>query len=366
MQINFILERADLSGGVRAVSEFAKELLRRGHDVTAFSAPYPTAGAREKLRAIAGRRDWPGPAGMRPSHLDGSGVKHIVIESSRAIGAADLPNADAVIATWWRTAQWVAALPPAKGAKLHLIQHYETWGGPAEDVDAVWRLPLHRVVVSRWLADIARDKFGDATASLVPYGLDHAQFHAPPRGKQSVPTIGMLYSTTPFKGCDVAIKAIELARKTCGDLKVIALGVGAPDRKLPLPPGAVYVKNPPQHQLKDIYAACDGWLCASHAEGFYMPALEAMACRCPVISTRVGWPMEAIVDGVNGFLADVGDVAQLARHLAAIANLSNEQWRAMSDAAFTTARPYTWQRAGELFEAAIATAIATPHPRASA
>jgi glycosyltransferase involved in cell wall biosynthesis len=358
MKITFVLERADLSGGVRAVAEFAKELGRRGHDVAVYSAPYPQAGMKDKLRALAGRRDWPGPAGVRPSHLDGSGVRHVVIESSRAIGAADLPDGDVVIATWWRTAQWIAALPPSKGARVHLIQHYETWGGPPEQVDAAWRLPLHRVVVSRWLADIARDKFADANVSLVPYGLDHQQFNAPPRGKQNVPTVGMLYSTTLFKGCDVALKAIEIARQTCGNLKVIALGAGPVDAKHPLPAGAVYMQNPPQDQLKHIYAACDVWLCASHAEGFFMPALEAMACRCPLVSTRVGWPTEAIEDGVNGFLADVADAPALARHLTTVLALPNEQWRQMSDAAYATATPYTWQRAGDLFEAAIIKAAA--------
>ena len=36
--------------------------------------------------------------------------------------------------------------------------------------------------------------------------------HAPPRGKQPVPTVGVMYSHVPFKGCDVALAAFRLAR----------------------------------------------------------------------------------------------------------------------------------------------------------
>jgi glycosyltransferase involved in cell wall biosynthesis len=342
-----------MSGGVRVVAEFARELQCRGHDVTVFSTPYPQPPLSKRIKNVLRALPQPQPGGRRTSHLDQSGVRHVMIESDRAITAADLPDADVVVATWWRTAEWVAALPASKGKKFHLIQHYEVWGGPKDRVDAVWRLPIHRIVVTQWLADLAKKQFGDPNAALVPYGLDHGQFNAPPRGKQANPTVGMLYSSTPFKGCDVALAAIGIVRQSLPNLKLIALGGGDLDPELPLPSNSVFAHNPPQEKLKDVYAACDVFLCASHSEGFFLPALEAMACRCPVVSTRVGWPMEALIDGRNGYLANVGDGAALAAGLIKVLRLSDHAWRIMSEAAYATASRYTWEKATDFLVAAL-------------
>ena len=94
------------------------------------------------------------------------------------------------MATWWETADWVAALSPSKGRPFYLIQGYEVWGDQPERVDATWRYPMQKIVVSRWLADLARDRFGDARAVLIPNGVDSRQFFAPPRDPHSPPAIG--------------------------------------------------------------------------------------------------------------------------------------------------------------------------------
>jgi glycosyltransferase involved in cell wall biosynthesis len=105
--------------------------------------------------------------------------------------------------------------------------------------------------------------------------------------------------------------------------------------------------------LKDLYSQCDVWLCGSVREGFHMPPMEAMACRCPVVSTRVGGPMDMVQDGVNGYLVDIGDVDALAKRLSKVLNSSQEEWGKMSDAAYRTATDYTWDKATELLEQAL-------------
>jgi len=47
-------------------------------------------------------------------------------------------------------------------------------------------------------------------------------------------------------------------------------------------------------------------------ESFGLAALEAMACRVPSISTRVGGVAELIDDGITGLLYPVGDVEEMA------------------------------------------------------
>ena len=45
----------------------------------------------------------------------------------------------------------------------------------------------------------------------------------------------------------------------------------------------------------------------SHQEGFSNSLIEAMACALPVVATRVGGNLDAIVDGESGLLVPVQD-----------------------------------------------------------
>ena len=54
-------------------------------------------------------------------------------------------------------------------------------------------------------------------------------------------------------------------------------------------------------------------LMPSQLESFGLAALEAMACKVPSISTRVGGVPELIDDGVTGLLYPVGAVEDMAR-----------------------------------------------------
>ena len=58
--------------------------------------------------------------------------------------------------------------------------------------------------------------------------------------------------------------------------------------------------------------ACDGFVLASRIEGLPNALLEAMACGCPIVATRIGGSLEAIADEGQGLLVDVDDVGGLA------------------------------------------------------
>jgi glycosyltransferase involved in cell wall biosynthesis len=357
MRINFILTNASMSGGTRVIVTQARQLMARGHEVRAFSTPPRPPGFRKTVKSLLRGRGWPKIWKLGASFFDGSGVPHTVIEKFRPISNSDLPDADVVVATWWETAPWVWRLAPSKGARAFFIQHYEIWSGFPKQVNAAWRLPLRKIVISRWLKELAGEKFGDRDVSLVPNSVDMKLFNAPPRGRHERPTVGLLYNATWFKGCDVALQAIEIARRQIPDLRLVVFGQENVRRWMPLPQGAQYSINPPQETIRDIYARCDVWLCGSRSEGFHLPPLEAMACRCPVVSTRVGGPMDIIEEGKNGFLVDVEDPDALAERLVRVLRLSDQQWRAMSDSAYATASRYTWQDAAALMEEALLTTI---------
>jgi L-malate glycosyltransferase len=69
-----------------------------------------------------------------------------------------------------------------------------------------------------------------------------------------------------------------------------------------------------QDQIREKLAISDVLLMPSELESFGLAALEGMACEVVPIATRTGGVPEVIEHGVNGFLAEVGDVETMAHY----------------------------------------------------
>jgi D-inositol-3-phosphate glycosyltransferase len=71
----------------------------------------------------------------------------------------------------------------------------------------------------------------------------------------------------------------------------------------------------PQRRLRYFYAAAEATVMPSYYESFGMVALEAMACGCPVVASRVGGLTTTVKDGVTGYLVPEGDAGALSERL---------------------------------------------------
>jgi N-acetyl-alpha-D-glucosaminyl L-malate synthase BshA len=69
-----------------------------------------------------------------------------------------------------------------------------------------------------------------------------------------------------------------------------------------------------QDAVEEILSVADLFLMPSESESFGLAALEAMACKVPVISSNTGGLPELNIQGVTGFLSNVGDVKSMADH----------------------------------------------------
>ena len=76
------------------------------------------------------------------------------------------------------------------------------------------------------------------------------------------------------------------------------------------------------NEVDKILCFSDLFLLPSEKESFGLAALEAMVCGAPVISSNTGGLPEVNIQGVSGFLSDVGDVEEMAKN--AISILKNE------------------------------------------
>lgn len=68
------------------------------------------------------------------------------------------------------------------------------------------------------------------------------------------------------------------------------------------------------NEIDKILCLTDLFLLPSETESFGLAALEAMACKVPVISSNSGGLPEVNFDGVSGYLSDVGNVEEMAQN----------------------------------------------------
>jgi glycosyltransferase involved in cell wall biosynthesis len=356
MKITFVLHSVSLAGGVRVVATYAQRLKQRGHEVVVVSGPPPQPSLVKLAKSSLRERRLNLLPKKSPSHFDGLDVEHHIVNHPQPITNEDVPDADVVIATWWETAEWVAGFSPAKGAKAYFVQHYEVFDYlPINRVKATWSLPLYKIVVAEWLATIAREEYGDTHLSIVPNSVDRELFRAPPRGKQIVPTVGMVYEEAAWKGCDIGFDAVALAQQDIPNLRLLTFGRA----ELPagtLPTNSEHLVNPPQQLIRAIYSKCDAWLFCSRFEGFGLPILEAMACRTPVIGTPAGVAPEFLSDGA-GLLVDMDNPTAMAQAIKQLYQMPEAEWQQLSERAYNKIVGYSWDDATDRFEAALETAI---------
>ncbi|HVS72856.1 MAG TPA: glycosyltransferase family 4 protein [Phycisphaerae bacterium] len=367
MRITFLLPPDGLYGGIRVLATYAHALALRGHAVTVLQPQHPKPSLRQTLRSLRHTRHLPKPPDAGPSYFDNlpaplppGSFQRLKLPHTAPITAQDVPDADIAIATWWETVEWLQALPASKGKKVHFMQDYETWAGHVGRVDATCRLPIPKIVIAQWVADLLQTKFHQAPIARIPNAVDTTLFNAPQRSKNPTPAIGFTYTPMHNKGADIAIQAIHIARQQLPTLRVLSFGSMQPTPTLPLPPDTDFRFRVPDAELPKIYAACDAWLFPSRIEGFGLPLLEAMACRTPVIAAPAGAAPELLANGTGsgGILVPQEDPQSMANAILTIARMPNDQWQSLSTTAHHTATSYTWQDATTKLEKTLNTLLA--------
>jgi glycosyltransferase involved in cell wall biosynthesis len=227
--------------------------------------------------------------------------------------ASAVPDADAVIASVWGTAEYVRDYPKEKGEKFNLIQHYAVvFGNDKEQVHAIWKAPLHNILIAKWLLKIA-EEIGCKDNRLIPIGLDTRKFHLIRPLNERPLRVAMLYHPTNWKGSADGIRAMEIARQKYPQLTGVFFSQARPGK---LPPWVEFHRDPPQDCLvKEIYNGSRIYLCPSWSEGFPAPPMEAMACGCALVTTDNGGVMEYAEHAKTALVSPPRDSEALAANL---------------------------------------------------
>jgi glycosyltransferase involved in cell wall biosynthesis len=350
MDITFLVPFKGIAGGLRVVACYGNALIRRGHRVTVVY-PKRDLPSRERLRRKLRRIIY-----REKDHLD---AFRGTLREVPAITAASIPDGDAIIATAFQTAQTAAHLPARCGKKYYLIQGYEkVFARNGEEVDATFRLPFKKIVISTWLKTLVEEISGETDIPVIPNGRDFFLSTFDGEGLVRTMDVGLLYSSVPLKRTDVAIEALTLLRKRHPGITIVMFGSDHPDRmKYPNFPfqDVRFQRTPSQEWIRRTYLNTKVWMTASSTEGFCLPALEAISLGCPIVSSDNLGIRDIIADGVEGFIVNVGDPEALADRVSRI--LSDPQLRIrMSIAALRRADDFSWERSADMLEHALITA----------
>lgn len=166
-------------------------------------------------------------------------------------------------------------------------------------------------------------------------GVDTTHFNPAPVRAPSVVTdssfvIGAVCVLRPEKSLDVLQEAFARVRHLKAGMKLLLVGSGpelprleVSSRRLGIENESVFVPATPS--VAQFLRALDIFVLCSRSEAFSNSLLEAMACGCAAVASRVGGTPELIGNDERGLLFRAGDVGDLAEKLARL--IRNERLR---------------------------------------
>jgi Flp pilus assembly protein TadD len=179
---------------------------------------------------------------------------------------------------------------------VHFCQGYEgdnpENGALRDRIESVYRLPgVHHITISPHLTRLLQSRFG-TTAREVVYTIDHGVHHPGPERAPGAPLrVGLVgpYAIA-WKDLPTGYAACALAA-AAGQKLVLVRATNVPpaaaEQVTPFP--VEWHQQVPPAGMGEFYRSLDVLLATSSGaeEGFFLPAIEAMACGVPTVLTDV-------------------------------------------------------------------------------
>ena len=341
MKITFLLNQYKrISGGNRALFEYANRLKRRGHSVRWFVLTKPIKLYRvDQWPKIFKRK----VTVLSPDVIDWLDNK-IPIEILSVNDASLIPDADILVATAWQTANFSASLPLSKGEKFYFIQHHESlWAKDKSKAQKTYHLPLKKIVISTWLKEILKTDYQqDAEALVTP--VNEFTFYKEKNNDEINSRVCIMHHDYDWKGYKDAIKAVKKVRAENCEIELVVFGEKLKD-PTPLYEEAgftfEYHYRPTGEALRKIYSSCGTFLCSSWYEGLGMPAMEAMMCGAALVTTDTGGSWDYALNEETALVSPSKDPEALAKNLARI--LGDDSLRLkLAEMGYQKIRQFSW------------------------
>jgi glycosyltransferase involved in cell wall biosynthesis len=219
------------------------------------------------------------------------------------------------------------------------------------------QLPRHLTVSENSKRDIvAQMRVDPTTLHVVAVGVDQTQFRPIPH-IQRVP--GRLMTTAsadvPLKGLTYLIDALAKVRTERDDAHLVVIGrprhrsdVPAQIKRLGLDGAIEFVSGVSDERVVELYAEAEVAVVPSLYEGFSLPAVEAMACGVPLITTTGGALPEVVGrHGETGMLVPPADPGALAAQIVELLNDPAQRLRLSDGGRRRVLDRFTWRRTAE-------------------
>lgn len=290
LNIAYLLEDTDLSGGVRVQLAQADALIARGHRVTIFTKGTP-------LRWRTSRAEW----------------RHV-----SDFNGIDASPFDFVIGGFWVTVEPAYRLAGSRA--LHLCQGYEgnftAYRDIRHQIEAVYRLSIPKLVVSRSLIPVC-EAFGAEVIYVGQVVDDPFYRDGDPAEHEPLRVLLAGASEIDFKGVDIGYGAAAHARSYGGKFDLIRVSPWAPAHDEPVQEMvAEFHAALSSDQMVRLVHSCDIFLGPSRSdEGFGLPAAEAMAAGLAAVLTRIPSFLSFAEKADFALFADEEDAAGLGEQL---------------------------------------------------
>jgi glycosyltransferase involved in cell wall biosynthesis len=174
---------------------------------------------------------------------------------------------------------------------------------------------------------VREDRVPSSRIHLCYNGIDLDRFHArrqppPPEGPVVIAFIGVLRRE---KGLATLLEAVERLRLSEREIRLRLIGWGPESDSLKQQSRALGIDkicsfDPAAGNVEEVLRGVDIFVLPSLSESLSNSLMEAMACGCAVVASRVGGNPELVQDNVTGLLFKPGDSAGLAAMLQALAS----------------------------------------------
>jgi glycosyltransferase involved in cell wall biosynthesis len=321
-KIAYIIPSTGIGGGLAVIIQHANRLIQRGYDVILLSTD-----GNENIK-------WT--------------ECYAQVVSIWTDKRYYFENIDLLIATFYDTVQYLDTIKSTR--KAYFVQSDERRFVGKDEIETINRIQetyckdLEFFTEAIWIQKWLKSEF-NKDAYYVPNGLDPKLFYkTKPLKKKGKKTRVLIEGPI-----DIWFKGMYDAYYSVKDLDVelwIVSSSGAPPTYWRYDK---FFEKVPISKMAEIYSSCDIFLKMSRVEGFFGPPLEAMACGCVPIVSKVTGYSEYIVDNENALVVEIGDTDGARKALQSLID-NSELYKKLLRNAQKTVSMWNWERSIDFLE----------------